>query len=432
MFDIDKKVEMFCENERWQKEIEKLISKGVKPLELSYFTTASFRTKLVYDMLNGEYRVTPPHVALIPKDKPGEFRKIYVNTVLDRLVLGIINSVYYDLYNEFMHESCVGYKKGIGVSKIAKEVSNNIVKNTYTGYKVDLSKYFDTVNRETLDATLKRFSTGSAIDQIIWDYYHDDLILNEFNELETHYKSLAQGCAVAAFLANVTIRDIDDEISRMVPVYYRYSDDILIIGPNAEKAVQRLEVMLREKGLKLNPKKIERLSADRWFTFLGCKIRGTTISLSKNRLKKFVQSIKAITVWKTLKPVSEKELRKMIREINKFLYLGYSQNGKMYGWTQNAFSIITSEQDIAEIDKWVKDLLRGMLTGKHRIGGIGSIDNQKEYAVVRGRGRNVSANLDKVDEDRLRELGYVSMVHMYRCFHISRELFENQVWLLMR
>ena len=42
------------------------------------------------------------------------------------------------------------------------------------------------------------------------------------------------------------------------------------------------------------------------------------------------------------------------------------------------------------------------------------------------------SSLAKVDEDRLRELGYVSMVHMYRCFHISRELFENQVWLLIR
>mgnify|MGYP001625173109 CR=1 FL=1 len=430
MFEVDKKMEMFCENERWEKEIEKLISKGVKPLELSQFTTGTFRTRLAYDMLNGNYRVTPPHVALIPKDKPGEFRKVYVNTVLDRLMLGLINSVYYDLYTEEIHPRCVSYRKGVGVNKIIKDVCHAITQNQYTGYKVDLSKYFDSVNQTTLDKVLKKFSSNSCIDKIVWDYYHDNLIMNENDELEEKYKSLAQGCAVAAFLANVTLRDVDEAMSTMVPVYYRYSDDILIIGPEADKALDTLKIMLVEKGLSLNPRKIEKLSADKWFTFLGSKIRGNTVSLSKQSLKEFCKKIKKETVQKSLKPVSEAELRKMIKNINKYLYFNHLQNDKVFGWSQYFFGIMNSEEDIQAIDMWVKDLLRSMLTGKHRIGGIGSIDNQRTYAVVRGKGRNVRANLEKVDGEKLRNLGYVSMMHMYRCYHTSKELFNSQVWLM--
>lgn len=433
MFDVDIKMEMFMEESRWKQEIEHLISKGVRPLELSYFTTAEFRTKLAYDILKGEYLVAPPHVALIPKDKPGEFRKVYVNTVLDRLVLGIINSVYYDCYENLIHEKCVSYRKGIGVNTIIPKVCKEITREKATGYKVDISKYFDSVDRKTLDEMLLKISSGSAIDKIVWDYYHDNLIMNEYDQIEEHYKSLAQGCAVAAFLANLTLADVDDEISSLVPVYYRYSDDILIIGEKADEALMKLEQMLKVKGLKVNPKKVEKLSSDKWFTFLGCKIRGNAVSISEKSLKGLQKEIKDRTIKKIdcRHQASAAEAKKMVRDINKYLYTAFMKNPSNFGWAEYFFSIINCPQDIETIDTWIKDCIRSTMTKKRKIGGLGSIDTQATYSVARGKGRDVSGNLKKTADDFL-NLGYVSMVHLYNAYHISKELYRGEIWRFMK
>ena len=74
--------------------------------------------------------------------------------------------------------------------------------------------------------------------------------------LVEHYGSLKQGCAVASFLANYVLRDIDAKLSKLDILYCRYSDDILMVGDDADKALRLLSEMLAVKGLKLNPKKL--------------------------------------------------------------------------------------------------------------------------------------------------------------------------------
>ena len=103
MYEVDEKVRLFMNNSLWEKAIQKCIDKGIHPYELSQYTSAEYRATLLNLILSGEYHVAPPHIALIPKDN-GEFRKVYVNTVLDRLVLTLINEVYNAIYGRLIHE----------------------------------------------------------------------------------------------------------------------------------------------------------------------------------------------------------------------------------------------------------------------------------------------------------------------------------------
>ena len=59
--------------------------------------------------------------------------------------------------------------------------------------------------------------------------------------------------AVSPFLANYILRDVDEAISKLNVLYYRYSDDILILGPDFEQARDILYRKLAEKGLTINP-----------------------------------------------------------------------------------------------------------------------------------------------------------------------------------
>ena len=70
---------------------------------------------------------------------------------------------------------------------------------------------------------------------------------------------MRQGCAVAAFLADAVLFDIDQTISNLNVYYVRYSDDILIVGHEYETGYKILKTMLAEKELILNPKKVETL-----------------------------------------------------------------------------------------------------------------------------------------------------------------------------
>lgn len=127
---------------------------------------------------------------------------------------------------------------------------------------------------EAFDKVEARHGRSSLID-VLRKYYHNDLYFDEDNRLQAKYQSLKQGCAVASWLADVLLHDLDGELSGMTGYYIRYSDDMLFIGKDYGKAMQVLEQRLGEKGMKLNPKKVEYLMSDRWFKFLGFSIKGT-------------------------------------------------------------------------------------------------------------------------------------------------------------
>ena len=423
MYEVDEKVRLFMNNSLWEKAIQKCIDKGIHPYELSQYTSAEYRATLLNLILSGEYHVAPPHIALIPKDN-GEFRKVYVNTVLDRLVLTLINEVYNAIYGRLIHERCVSYQKGIGVRNIVENISREC-SSSEEGFKIDISKYFDSVPREVLNEVLHSVSTDSCLDQIIYDYYNDDLILDENKNLVRKYKSLCQGCAPSAFFANLTLRDIDQKISCMVPVYYRYSDDILLLGEGSGEALAELVSMLEEKGLKVNPKKVEKICSEHWFTFLGCNIRGSKVSLSKKSLKNFMNEM---TKRVNLRSKGNKNsLKASIRKINNYLYLDRMNNPATFGWAEYFFSIINCEEDIIQLDEWLKDLLRASYTGKQKIGGLGIIRTESDRVIERGKGRHVKKNLEKT-EGLLEECGYISMHHLWKMFRLNRDIYRMEVY----
>jgi hypothetical protein len=96
----------------------------------------------------------------------------------------------------------------------------------------------------------------------------------------------------------VVLYQLDKRLTDLGDSYVRYSDDTLYVGPRYEEAMQIMIDELAQKRMKLNPKKVEYLTNDRWFKFLGFSIRGAEISLSKNRIKTFVNEVTARTIKK--------------------------------------------------------------------------------------------------------------------------------------
>ena len=256
------------------------------------------------------------------------------------------------------------------------------------------------------EGMLLQLADDLCIDQIVWEYLHDDTVIDENGEIKHVYKGIAQGFAVSPFLANYILRDVDEEISKLNVLYKRYSDDILILGPDFEQAQAILYRKLAEKGLTINPKKVTAIDAATAFTFLGFKIRGAEITFSADTVKRLKKTIRSYTKTRKGQPLKDEAvLRRVIRQINHDLYVAYLQNDREFGWAEYMFGTVNVVEDIAELDRYIKDHLRHVYTGKW----------------------NSCGNYHKVPNEMLRRCGYVSMVHLFKLYKISKPLYRNEV-----
>lgn len=417
---IDKILQMFFDIDRWTKAIEKGVFKDIRKDQLIMLTDEHTRLAIADAMLKGQYEISPPHTAQIPKDN-GEFRTVYVNEPIDRVILSIANDLLFDLMPEMIHQSCKSYQTGIGCGKVVTEVSHQIVDasdNGFLGWKSDLSKYFDSVPLQYIDEAFDKVEAKhghSVLIDVLRKYYHCDLYFDEFNNLQHQYQSLKQGCAVASWLADVLLYDLDEELSQLNGYYVRYSDDMLFIGKDYEKAMSILQRELKEKSMKLNPKKVEYLTADKWFKFLGFSIKGEMISLSSSRIKKFQKEIEKRTIRKP-----DVSLVKAINLINRYLYKG---NGE-FSWATQILPVCNVRKDLNELNNFVMDCLRAVATGKRKVGGLGYVKTQSDGCIVRGKGRNVKANRGKTNQDIT---GYLTIGCMQNAILTRRAVYNTLV-----
>ena len=412
-------LEKFFELPRWEYAIEKGVGKDINRRDLYQLTKPEMRAKMYQAIKNGNYEIAPPHTAQIPKDN-GDFRTVYVNEPMDRVLLSIANDLLFELTPEMIHTSCKSYQKGTGCGKVVQEVSKKIcnTKGEVIGWKSDLSKYFDSVPIQFIDGAfdmVERKYGHSALIDILRKYYHSDYYFDPKGHLLQLYQSLKQGCAVASWLADVLLYHIDDKLSNMDGFYIRYSDDMLFIGNDYKTAMKVLTEELGKMSMKLNPKKVEYLTHTKWFKFLGFSIKGGDISLSKTRIKTFQNEIEKRTIKK-----KDVTLTKAVNSVNRYLYKG---NGE-FSWATQVLPICNVVEDILELNKFVIDCLRAVQTGKKKIGGLGYVSTKNDGCIQRGQGKNVKANRVKTDKEIS---GYLTICCMRNAILTSREVYATLV-----
>lgn len=430
----DKILAMFFEHDRWVYAIEKGCVKDVPKNVLYQLCKPEIRVRMYQAIARGQYEIAPPHTALIPKDTPGEFRTVYVNEGVDRVLLSITNDLLFELMPDMVHPVCRSYQKGVGCGKVVQEISKVICETTpdeqgCIGWKADLSKYFDSVAIEYIDGAFdkveERYGHSALID-VLRKYYHSDWYIDgETKQVCSKYQSLKQGCAVASWLADVVLYHIDARLAAMDVRIDRYSDDICCTGNEHCKAYSALEEELAKMQMTLNPKKVEWLTADHWFKFLGYSIKGASISLSATRIKKFQKEIEGCTfkhrAMHTFRGVKPWTSERALNAVNRYLYHG---DGQGHSWATQVLGVVNVKQDIDTMNAFVMDAMRAVHTGKHKIGGLGYDKQGKTGCVVRGKGRNVSANRRKTGDTID---GYLTLGCMQNALRTSRAAYDTLV-----
>jgi hypothetical protein len=300
------------------------------------------------------------------------------------------------------------------VSRECVKIKGNII-----GKKYDLQKYFDNVAIEYIDSLFDKMETKygkSKIIDIVREFYHSNILFDENGNLIETYKSIKQGTATSSFLADALLYHIDETLSSFNGVkYWRYSDDILILGDEYLKADQILKDMLMGMKLTINSKKEQVLDNKHWFKFLGFNIKGDMITLSKSRTKSFQHEIEKRTIKQ--RKIS---MAKAINQVNSYLYKGDG----VYSWSTSVLPIINVDKDIDALNEFVMDAIRACATGKKKIGGLGSVNDKEDCTILRGIGKNVSANRGKTEKEID---GYLSLRCMQNALLTRRAVYETLV-----
>lgn len=420
---MDRLLEEFLSPERWEEALVTAVDKGIDLSLLRKLKTPTGLTQWAIEIAIGKYTIAPPRQQKIPKDN-GEFRIVYINEGKDRIFLNIVNNILMDLMgHKTIHKASKAYQRGLSCNKTVLEAVHRSVQiaNNTKGFKADLSKYFDSVRIEDIDRAFDQVEIiygHSSIVEVLRKYYHQDTCYDLEGQLIEHYQSLKQGCAVASYLANTVLFHIDKELSSLHGYYVRYSDDILYIGEDYEEALKILKDKLEEMSLTLNPKKVELLSKDSWFKFLGFSIKGDKISLSKNRLYNLLKQIKSATLKK------KTTFAKALKEINKILYIG---NGE-YSWAEQVISTINCVEDLEIVDNYIKDCLRAVQTNRKKIGGIG-YEPHNEGICIRAKQGQVGSNRLKTDKELE---GYYSLVCMRKMLLTAKPLYNTIISSMLK
>ena len=220
---------------------------------------------------------------------------------------------------------------------------------------------------------------------------------------------------MASFLADAVLYHLDNVVSMLPGYYVRYSDDLLYIGREWGAAFQVVKSILSEMQMTLNPKKVEPVLKSRWIKFLGFNIKGDKITLSASRVKSFQKEIVARTIRK--RNIS---MTRAVNLVNDYLYKG---DGK-YSWATSVLPIINVEKDIETLNIFVMDAIRACATKKRKIGGLGSVNDQPEYTILRGTGKNVTSNRLKTEKDIS---GYLTLGCMQNALLTRRAVYDTLV-----
>lgn len=406
--------EQLLDKKYWEDTYNKMILKqgfSKEDKNLIWGLKEIYRKDIVDELMSGEYIWSIPRKVEIAKSESRKKRAVYIYNTKDRYILGVLYRAVSEYYYNTLNKNCFSYKKKVGTSDAIRHIQENKNESLKFGVKVDIHSYFNSVSKERVIEMINELFYG-GIKKTIENLMLTDRVIYKGKEI-TEFKSLIPGCAFGSFFANYCLLPCDKYFESENVIYARYSDDIIILTDTKEKLQNYLNIVLEyisNYGLTINPDKYTWFEPGDSVEFLGLKLcRDDKIDISdhaKQKIKKQIHRwcrkgrMEIERDYKNFYTVA----RRIIRKINNKNLFCAIDNETTFGWAMYAFSKITTIQSLVEIDNYTIDTLQAMKTGKH---------NKRNYGAI--------------SKDELRELGYLSLVDMYKLYKYDLDYYMEVV-----
>ena len=215
------------------------------------------QVRLIQQLKDGKYKPNPVRRVEIPKETEGEFRKLGVPTVVDRVFQQAITQVLSPIYEEQFSENSFGFRPKRGAHDALKQCQQNVNDGYVYVVDMDLEKFFDTVCQSKLIEVLSRTIKDGRVISLIHKYLNAGVISRGvFGKTET---GMPQGGPLSPLLSNIMLNEMDRELERRGHRFVRYADDCMIFcksRKSAERTLRNIIPYIEGKlYLKVNRKK---------------------------------------------------------------------------------------------------------------------------------------------------------------------------------
>ena len=419
-FQTDKLMEKILSNDNLNKAFKKVKSNrgaggvdGMNVDELLSFLRDN-GTQLKQQLMDGKYKPNPVRRVEIPKETKGEFRKLGVPTVADRVFQQAITQVLTPIYEEQFSENSYGFRPCRGAHDALKQCQTNVNDGYVYVVDMDLEKFFDTVCQSKLIEVLSQTIKDGRVIALIHKYLNAGVISRGI--FERTEVGMPQGGPLSPLLSNIMLNELDKELTRRGHRYVRYEDDCMIFcksRKSAERTLKNITPFIERKlFLKVNREKtcVSHISKVKYLGYSFYKYRG------KCRFR--------------VHPKSVAKMKNKIRELtnrsngwgNEYRALKLTQF--IRGWV-NYFGMADMKALLTKIDEWLRHKIRAIYWKqwkkvKTRYRKLEELGMKEEYiqwhATMRQGIWNCSSNRMvqfALNNEKLREWGYPTFTEFY-------------------
>lgn len=333
------------------------------------------RYRYYYELIKrSEFPTDFPHKIIVNKEGTSKKRVVYSFDDEENIVLKFIAFNLYK-FDEIFSDSCYSFRRGYGVRDAVRKLRGNKSYGEKYCFKADISNYFNSIDvglllekltfiREDDTELYKLFSHILLEDRV----YEDGKVVSE------NHGAMA-GMPCSPFFANVYLAHMDKCFEDMGVKYFRYSDDILIFADSKEeldKLIGFFYEKINENRLSINQSKVTVTEPGQSFEFLGFSYDDGNIDLSANTVRKLKAKIKrkaeALRRWQRSKGLTaDKAAIGFINAMNRKFYGGSDKawDEDDFTWCRWFFPNITTDRTLREIDDYMQQYIRYIVTGRH-------------------------------------------------------------------
>lgn len=335
---------------------------------------------------SGSYKAPPVRRTYIPKGKK-EVRPIGIPTLEDKVLQRAICMLLEPVFESDFSDSSYGFRPGRSPHQAIKKIWKTMMK-TQGGWvlDVDISKYFDTIDKAHLQTMLRQRVNDGVINRLVGKWLNAGV--QEQGQLSYPETGAAQGGVISPLLSNIYLHHVlDTWIETMVKpcmegevFLIRFADDFLVVFTSQRDALRVMDVLPKrfsKYGLTIHPKKTRlvlfrqpKISDKRpradigTFDFLGFthywgkSRKGTWVVKRKTARKKLRQKLAGVKQW------CKSVMHLPIREQHSVLCVKLRGHYQYYGINGNFRSLKNFRTSVIRI--WVKWLSRRTRKGKRK------------------------------------------------------------------
>jgi hypothetical protein len=340
---------------------------------------------------------------LVERKVKNKIRKIYVSTWEDKIVERWLNNSLNLLLNHWFTKHSYAYRiSDLGVDKCQANIGR-IVKNKSFYAKRDIKSYFYTIDQDILLEKISELVDPNNYlykllrSRIKFTYCHD----GEFHKADL---GIPFGSALACTLSNIYLTDLDKAVTQYSVSYFRYADDFLLAGSNAESTLKALDVLDRELqslNLKTKPSHTSQFSFEvhsefqlvHKFKFLGLEFFKTgAISLTVEKQRKIFNFYKRALWGERKKILKSKNLSKRLNAAIAVANDVLNNRVRSVAIIDYYLKHINDENKLKILDRLIAELIISTVLNKPF--------KKKDFKIIPFK--------------KLRELGLISLLHRHR------------------